>query len=129
LFDYDLKKPVDNNKPKGSQDTKGGVMSEVVRLYRYKSLLSSRKGAHAQGLDQNHQRQGGGAQTGGLENQQVAEVEPSYPAFVVHWTDCSAGRGTPLDREVRTAPTETLMEEIAVKMVEDNIKKGWEEVA
>jgi hypothetical protein len=58
-----------------------------------------------------------------------ADVDPSYPAFVVHWTDYSAGRGTPLDREVRTAPTEALMEEIAAKMVEDNIKKGWEEVA
>jgi hypothetical protein len=30
---------------------------------------------------------------------------------------------------VRTALTESLMEEIAAKMVEDNIKKGWEEVA
>ena len=56
------------------------------------------------------------------------EIDPSYPAFVVHWTDYSAGRGTPLDREVRTAPTFALMEEIATKMVEDNIKKGWEEV-
>lgn len=57
-----------------------------------------------------------------------AEIDPLYPAFVVHWTDYSAGRGTPLDREVRTAPTQALMEEIAAKMVEDNIKKGWEEV-
>ena len=57
------------------------------------------------------------------------DVDPSYPAFVVHWTDYSAGRGTPLDREVRTAPTEALMDEIATMMVEENIKKGWEEVA
>ena len=56
-------------------------------------------------------------------------VDPSYPAFVLHWTDYSAGRGTPLDREVRTAPTEALMEEIAALLVEDNIKKGWELVA
>ena len=56
------------------------------------------------------------------------DVDPSYPAFVVHWTDYSAGRGTPLDREVRTAPTEALMDEIATMMVDENIKKGWEEV-
>lgn len=47
---------------------------------------------------------------------------------MVHWTDYSSGRGTPLDREVRTASTQALMEEIAAKMVEANIKKGWEEV-
>lgn len=57
-----------------------------------------------------------------------SDVDPTYPAFVLHWTDYSAGRGTPLDREVRTAPTEALMEEISAKLVEDNIKKGWEPV-
>jgi predicted DNA-binding transcriptional regulator YafY len=50
LFDYDLIKPVDNNKPKGNQDTKGEVMSEVVRLYRDKSLLSSRSAVSAEDL-------------------------------------------------------------------------------
>jgi uncharacterized protein YfaT (DUF1175 family) len=47
---------------------------------------------------------------------------------VLHWTDYSAGRGTPLDREVRTAPTQELMEEIATRWIEENIKKGWEKV-
>ena len=56
------------------------------------------------------------------------QVDPGYPAFVIHWTDYSAGRGTPLDREVRTAPNPELMEEIAAKLIEDNIKKGWEKV-
>ena len=56
------------------------------------------------------------------------DQDPSYPAYVLHWTDYSAGRGTPLDREVRTAPTEVLMADIAAKMIEDNIKKGWEKV-
>jgi hypothetical protein len=55
-------------------------------------------------------------------------IEPSYPAYVLHWTDYSAGRGTPLDREVRTAPTQELMEEIATRWIEENIKKGWEKV-
>lgn len=52
-------------------------------------------------------------------------MDPSYPAFVVHGTDYSAGRATPLDREVRTAPTREIAEEIAARWVEENIKKGW----
>jgi hypothetical protein len=59
---------------------------------------------------------------------QKAEADPSFPAYVVHWTDYSAGRGTPLEREVRTAPTAALAEAIAAKLVEENVKKGWEEV-
>lgn len=58
-----------------------------------------------------------------------SDADPSYPAYVVHWTDYSAGRGTPLEREVRTAPTSELAEAIAAKLIEDNVKKGWEEVA
>ena len=56
-------------------------------------------------------------------------LDPSYPAYVVHWTDYSSGRGTPLDREVRTAPTNELMEEIIARFIEENIRKGWEEIA
>jgi hypothetical protein len=52
-------------------------------------------------------------------------TEPSYPAFVVHWTDYSAGRATPLDREVRLAPTEALAMKLGDEMVAANIKKGW----
>lgn len=58
-----------------------------------------------------------------------SDLDPSFPAYVLHWTDYSAGRGTPLDREVRTAPSEALVDEIAAMLIEDNIKKGWEEVA
>jgi hypothetical protein len=58
-----------------------------------------------------------------------SDADPSYPAYVVHWTDYSAGRGTPLEREVRTAPSSELAEAIAAKLIEENVKKGWEEVA
>ena len=57
-----------------------------------------------------------------------SNIDLTFPAYVLHWTDYSSGRATPLDREVRTAPTEELMQEIAARMIEDNIKKGWEEV-
>lgn len=53
------------------------------------------------------------------------DIEPTYPAYVVHWTDYSAGRATPLEREVRLAPTEKLAMSIADGMVSENIKTGW----
>jgi len=53
------------------------------------------------------------------------QADSSYPAFVVHWTDYSAGRKAPLAREVKPAPTLKIAEEIAAGMIEANIKKGW----
>jgi hypothetical protein len=53
---------------------------------------------------------------------------PNYPAFVIHWTDYSAGRGTPLEREVRLAPDASIAEQISNNLIDENIKKGWEEV-
>jgi hypothetical protein len=58
-----------------------------------------------------------------------SDIDASFPPYVVHWTDYSSGRGTPLEREVRTAPTLDLAQAISVKLIEDNVKKGWEEVA
>jgi hypothetical protein len=60
--------------------------------------------------------------------------EPEYPmagkpsAYVVHWTDYSPGRGSPLDRDVKLAPDENTATKIANALVEENIKKGWEKV-
>ena len=56
------------------------------------------------------------------------QVDLSYPAYVVHWTDFSKGRKSPLDREVRPAPNEAAALVLADQMIEDNIKKGWTEV-
>ena len=54
------------------------------------------------------------------------EEDPSFPAFVVHWSDFSPGRKDPLKREVRLAPTKEQAEVIASGIIEANIKKGWE---
>ena len=51
-----------------------------------------------------------------------------YPAYVVHWSDYSSTRKSPLDREVRLAPNEKEAIKIADAMIVDNIKKGWTEV-
>ena len=56
-------------------------------------------------------------------------ADNAFPAFVVHWTDYSAGRANPLDREVRLAPDEAGAMKIADAMIEENIKKGWNKVA
>ena len=55
-----------------------------------------------------------------------AASDATFPAYVVHWTDYSAGRATPLDREVRVAPTEAEALRLADALVTENIKKGWE---
>jgi len=51
-----------------------------------------------------------------------------YPSFVIHWTDYSSTRKSPLDREVRLAPSEKEAVKIAEGMIAENIKKGWNEV-
>jgi len=53
-------------------------------------------------------------------------LDPTYPAYVVHWTDYSSGRKTPLTREVRPAPNEEAASQLAEAMIADNVKKGWE---
>lgn len=55
-------------------------------------------------------------------------IDPSFPAYVVSWTDYSPGRASPLDREVKIAPDEDIAMEIAKNLIEANIKKGWEKV-
>ena len=56
------------------------------------------------------------------------EVDPSWPAYVVHWTDFSAGRKDPLQREVRLAPTLEDAEAVADEMIAKGVKRGWAEV-
>lgn len=53
-------------------------------------------------------------------------IHSAFPAYVVHWTDYSAGRAIPLDRDVRTAPDEGEAIKIAEDLIAENIKKGWE---
>jgi hypothetical protein len=57
-----------------------------------------------------------------------SEGSQRYPAYVVHWTDYSAGRAEPLDRDVRPAPDEAAAQQIAQEFIDANIKKGWEKV-
>ena len=56
-------------------------------------------------------------------NKETADA--AFPAYVVHWTDYSSGRASPLNREVRLAPNQPEATKIADAMIEENIKKGW----
>ena len=49
-----------------------------------------------------------------------------WPAWVVHFTDYSPDRKTPLERTVKTALTKAEAKGIADALVAENIKKGWE---
>jgi hypothetical protein len=49
-----------------------------------------------------------------------------YPAFVLHFTDFSPSRKTPLTREVRVSSSREQMEGMWSALLEENIKKGWE---
>lgn len=50
----------------------------------------------------------------------------NFPAYVVHFTDYSPGRKTPLAREVRLAPDLETATGISEDLIQSNIKKGWE---
>jgi hypothetical protein len=54
-----------------------------------------------------------------------SKVDERYPEYVIHWTDYSPGRASPLDREVKLAPDEKTAIRTADAMIEQNIKKGW----
>lgn len=54
---------------------------------------------------------------------------PGWPAWLIHFTDYSPDRKTPLERTLRTARDQKEAMAVADALVEANIKKGWEEVA
>ena len=54
--------------------------------------------------------------------------EGSFPAFVIHFTDFSPGRKTPLEREVRVSNDRAQIDALWDQLVEKNIVKGWNKV-
>jgi hypothetical protein len=53
------------------------------------------------------------------------EAEGDFPAYVVHFTDFSAGRKTPLEREIRVSHSREQIESLWNQLYTDNIVKGW----
>lgn len=48
-----------------------------------------------------------------------------FPAYVIHYTDFSPSRKTPLAREVRVSNSKDQIESLWEQLKQDNIKKGW----
>ena len=55
-------------------------------------------------------------------------MSEEFPAFVMHYTDFSPNRKTPLAREVRVSNSEEQIRSFYADFIADNIKKGWNEV-
>jgi hypothetical protein len=49
-----------------------------------------------------------------------------FPAYVLHYTDFSPSRKTPLDRDVRVSSSREQIAQLWTALLEENIKKGWE---
>lgn len=48
-----------------------------------------------------------------------------YPAYVLHYTDFSPNRKSPLSRDIRVSSSESQIIQLLEAMIADNIKKGW----
>jgi ATP-dependent DNA ligase len=55
------------------------------------------------------------------------QFDETYPPYVVHWTDYSSPRKSPISREVKPAYSRDFVKEIVESLVSENIKKGWSE--
>ncbi|MGL6075039.1 MAG: hypothetical protein ACRC8S_12840 [Fimbriiglobus sp.] len=51
-----------------------------------------------------------------------------YPAFVIHSTDFSPNRKTPLEREVRVSSSKDQIEQLWTELAEEYFTKGWNAV-
>ena len=55
-----------------------------------------------------------------------SDQSEEFPAYVIHFTDYSPNRATPLAREVRVSNSAEQIQQLWEAMKAENIKKGWE---
>lgn len=56
------------------------------------------------------------------------EQSGDFPAFVLHYTNCSSNRQEQLQREIRVSDSKEQIYELYDQYLHENIKKGWEKV-
>lgn len=56
------------------------------------------------------------------------EADGDFPAYVLHFTDFSPGRKTPLEREIRVSSSREQIESLWNELFKENIVKGWSRV-
>jgi len=54
------------------------------------------------------------------------EKSKKYPAYVLHYTDFSAGRKDPIKRDIKITNDKEQVMELLTTTIEKNIKSGWE---
>ena len=52
-----------------------------------------------------------------------------FPAYVIHFTDFSPGRKTPLEREIRVSNSRQQIDDLWTELIAENIAKGWNALA
>jgi ATP-dependent DNA ligase len=55
-----------------------------------------------------------------------ANQSEEYPEYVIHFTDFSPNRKTPLEREIRISNSRDQIGQLWDALKEENVKKGWE---
>jgi ATP dependent DNA ligase domain len=55
-----------------------------------------------------------------------ATVADEFPAFVLHYTDYSPNRKTPLERDIRVSNSREQIDELWNELSAENITKGWD---
>ena len=53
-------------------------------------------------------------------------VADEFPAFVIHYTDYSPNRKTPLERDIRVSNSREQIEDLWKELAAENITKGWD---
>ena len=55
-----------------------------------------------------------------------AQESDDFPAYVIHFTDFSPNRKTPLERDVRVSNSREQIAQLWDALAAENVKKGWE---
>lgn len=53
------------------------------------------------------------------------QISEDFPAYVIHYTDFSPNRGSPLNREIRISNDLDQINQLWTRLIEANIKRGW----
>ena len=54
-----------------------------------------------------------------------SEIWDGWPEWIIFYSDFSSGRKIPLERKLKTAQNKEEAKDIANKLIESTIKKGW----
>ena len=65
----------------------------------------------------------------GQESGARSQESADFPAYVLHFTDYSPGRATPLERDIRVSNSREQIDKLWDELVKQNVVKGWVQAA